>query len=77
MDLSWMNKGNCFGVDPNIMIPVEKSDEHIAKEICQGCPIKEPCLDYALSHQEDGIWGGTDRRERYKIRKARRLQAGA
>ena len=30
-----------------------------AKQICQGCPIKQDCLTWALEHRESyGVWGG-------------------
>lgn len=39
--------------------------ELIAKELCNECPIKKKCFEYALeTHQEYGIWGGTTPDER-------------
>ena len=36
-----------------------------AKEICRTCPVKRPCLDYAVSIREQhGIWGGLNEVER-------------
>ena len=27
--------------------------------ICRTCPVKQPCLNYAITHQlTDGVWGG-------------------
>lgn len=43
-----------------------------AKEICNGCPVRNACLHEALAvpHSEDyGILGGLDREEREKLRK--------
>jgi WhiB family transcriptional regulator, redox-sensing transcriptional regulator len=43
------------------------------KRICMACPVREECLDYALSNDERfGIWGGLSERER---RRAKRLTA--
>lgn len=40
--------------------------------ICEGCPIRERCREYAIeSNQLFGVWGGTIPYERYKIRKER------
>ena len=39
-----------------------------AKQICSGCPYKEPCLIWAIPHKEIGIWGGTTEMERRRIR---------
>jgi WhiB family redox-sensing transcriptional regulator len=36
-----------------------KSEQAIAAGICKRCPIKHPCLQYALTtNQTHGIWGG-------------------
>ena len=38
----------------------------IAKSICETCPIKVQCLDYAKSTRVYGIWGGTTYEERHQ-----------
>jgi len=43
----------------------QKLVEEIAKGICQRCPIRLVCRDYALSTRVSGIWGGTTEAERY------------
>jgi WhiB family redox-sensing transcriptional regulator len=43
----------------------QKLVEEIAKGICQRCPIRVECLDYAKSTRVAGIWGGTTESERY------------
>lgn len=40
-----------------------------AKQSCFECPIKKPCLDYALEANEIGIWGGTSYVERQEMRR--------
>lgn len=36
-----------------------------AKSICQICPVRQPCLDYANAIREPyGIWGGFTEAER-------------
>ena len=39
--------------------------EEIAKNMCNSCPVKGLCLDYAKSTRVYGIWGGTTYEERY------------
>jgi hypothetical protein len=39
--------------------------EDIAKGICERCPVRVRCRDYALSTRVSGIWGGTTEAERY------------
>ena len=44
-----------------------------AKALCAECPIKERCLEEALNDNEVfGVWGGTGRRDRELLRRARR-----
>lgn len=43
--------------------------EQEAKAICMRCPVQVECLDYAFQGDMWGIWGGTTRVERDKMRK--------
>ncbi len=44
-----------------------------ARMICSGCPVRDPCLQYALSDPLTlGVWGGTTWRERNQMRARRR-----
>ena len=38
-----------------------------AKLICRECPVRAECLEYALAHGEQGIWGGMSEDERADI----------
>lgn len=38
-----------------------------AKEKCGACPYVEGCLNWAVTRGEEGIWGGTDERDRRRI----------
>jgi WhiB family redox-sensing transcriptional regulator len=43
-----------------------------AKKVCARCPVRTPCLDYALRNDERfGVWGGTTERERRRLKKER------
>jgi len=60
--------------DPDWWFPERGSSTKKAKEICNKCPVKEPCLEQALIRGERfGIWGGKSERERRAIRKERRM----
>ena len=48
--------------------------EKEAKAICDECPYKVRCLEYALKNYETGIWGGTTDRQRTTIRKSRKTE---
>lgn len=58
--------------------PVEAKDDSFevlrAKQVCEPCPVKAPCLAFALMNKEpEGVWGGTTLKERKRlIREARR-----
>ncbi len=42
--------------------------EKAAKAICATCPVRQPCLDYALRIREPhGIWGGLNEAERRQL----------
>jgi WhiB family redox-sensing transcriptional regulator len=42
------------------------------KAMCNSCPYRVKCLQWALEHQERGIWGGTTEAERKRIPRASR-----
>lgn len=43
-----------------------------AKRVCLACPVRVPCLDYALKHDERfGVWGGLSERERRRLKRQR------
>ena len=44
------------------------------RQICGSCPMREPCLEYALHVKVLGFWGGTTDGERAKIRRARGIK---
>ena len=41
-----------------------------AKSVCDQCEAKSPCLEFALTtNQDSGVWGGTSEEERRKLRR--------
>jgi WhiB family transcriptional regulator, redox-sensing transcriptional regulator len=78
MDTEWMAKGNCADTSPTTFFPNDGVGVDVARRICADCPVKSPCLEYALAQRIDhGVWGGTSERERRRILRRRRLEAGA
>jgi WhiB family transcriptional regulator, redox-sensing transcriptional regulator len=72
-DTAWMTRRNCRGVD---MFPGDGAGVVAAKRICEDCPVKQRCLDYALANKiAFGVFGGTSERERRRMLKARRRAA--
>lgn len=70
---SWQERAACRGPQAAVFFPpsqAERKDEREARErraktICDGCPVRRECLDYALQIREPhGIWGGLNEVER-------------
>lgn len=73
MDTPWMYDGRCRDHAPEVFFPSDGVGVTTAQQICAGCPVREPCLEYALANRIDhGVWGGTSERERRRIQKRRR-----
>lgn len=78
--------GLCRQVDADLFF-AEDGKSHgshwtIARSICQRCPIKDACLQYAMTteagrsnRQRWGMYGGLTPRERYRLELARRKEA--
>jgi WhiB family redox-sensing transcriptional regulator len=71
--LGWMAQGACQRADPELFFPIAAGGANLprikaAKAICQGCPVRDPCLSYGLATRQDGIWGGTTPDERMAFR---------
>jgi WhiB family redox-sensing transcriptional regulator len=74
----WMAKGLCRSERPSTFFPSDGVGVEVARRICAECPVKAPCLEYALRNGIDhGVWGGTSERERRRIARRRRLAADA
>ena len=71
----WRYRAACRGADLEVFFPGRGEPAEPARQICAGCPVRQPCLDYALSHAiVHGIWGGLAERDRRVLRSR---QAGA
>jgi len=78
MDTAWMTEGKCREIPPAVFFPNDGVGVEVARRICADCPVKQPCLEYALRSRIDhGVWGGTSERERRRIARQRRVDAAA
>lgn len=69
----WWTLAACAGIAPDLFFPGQGEDAAAAKAVCESCPVRTECLDYALDNAEKhGIWGGKSERERRRIRSTRR-----
>jgi WhiB family transcriptional regulator, redox-sensing transcriptional regulator len=67
----------CRSADPDLFFPMAGPraglTEIRAKAVCARCPVREPCLDYAIeTGQPHGVWGGTTVDERHTLAARRR-----
>lgn len=67
---SWQERALCAQTDPEAFFPEKGGSTREAKRICQGCEVRDECLEYALAHDERfGIWGGLSERERRRLKR--------
>ncbi|MGQ0805962.1 MAG: WhiB family transcriptional regulator [Actinomycetota bacterium] len=72
----WMLRALCRERAPEVFFPSDGVGVERARKICGECPVKDECLEYALTYRIDhGVWGGASERERRRILRARRLAA--
>jgi WhiB family transcriptional regulator, redox-sensing transcriptional regulator len=75
-NLTWRQHAACRGLEPEVFYPVTDEQTEEAKAVCRECPVREPCLEYALTNRErDGVWGGATERERRRMIRQRRKSA--
>ena len=76
METEWMQRGLCREIPPAVFFPSDGVGVEAARRICANCPVKEPCLEYALATREkEGVWGGFTARERRRLVRQRRKSA--
>jgi WhiB family transcriptional regulator, redox-sensing transcriptional regulator len=65
----WQYRAACRGTDLNVFFPGRGESAGPARQICAACPVRQPCLDYALRYGITyGIWGGLTERDRRPLR---------
>jgi WhiB family redox-sensing transcriptional regulator len=66
----WMDDAACKGRTTLFFgIAGERPERRVrreaaAREMCAGCPVKEPCRTLARDNRENGFWGGETEEER-------------
>ena len=67
---AWMADGACRGESRDLFFLNKGGDARPAKAICNRCPVRAECLEYAMSNYDlAGIWGGLANRERRRLRR--------
>jgi WhiB family transcriptional regulator, redox-sensing transcriptional regulator len=72
----WQSRGLCRATDSSVFFPPahfehkpEREERELkAKAICADCPVRLPCLEWALAVREPhGVWGGYSESERRQV----------
>ena len=77
---NWREQAACRHEDPDLFFPIGTSGPALmqaeqAKAICRRCPVREPCLEFALdTGQTLGVWGGTGETERRALQRRRKAR---
>jgi WhiB family redox-sensing transcriptional regulator len=79
----WRELGSCRQLDTGLFFPIGQTGEAEvkiarAKKVCVGCPVRQACLEFAITtNQEYGVWGGHSEEERRVIRRQWRARQRA
>jgi len=72
-DVTKFDGALCKGIDTDIFYPevlvLPPTEERYFYKFCSACPAQEACLEWGLSHEKFGIWGGTGPATRRHMRK--------
>lgn len=68
----WRTHGKCSNLSPeeadSVFFLGRGRSPSAAKEFCSNCPVRRPCLFFAIFYNEVGIWAGTTDKERKDLR---------
>jgi len=69
----WMGRAKCAEIgEGDLWFPAEGDGSTIrmAKKLCNECPVRTLCLEYALENNEEhGLWGGKTAADRARMRR--------
>jgi WhiB family redox-sensing transcriptional regulator len=85
-ELAWMDRGACLDTSPHLFfIRTGETYSREVRAICDGCPVRELCLEWALRNDAEqvdmyitkpqGFFGGKTPNQRLRILKERRKEA--
>lgn len=81
----WRTRAACRGMDPDLFLldKSESGDVPKAKAVCRRCPVREDCLEEALTPvyvgenvvKTVGVWGGFSEKQRRELAKIQQVPA--
>lgn len=75
-DRHWRNDAACAEIGPDLFIgDTGIGDPFGVRSVCEGCPVVEACLAFAIETRSVGVWGGmtTQQRWNYAARERARV----
>jgi len=76
-ELVWRADAECTRLDLTVeqrqrwFFPMRGESVDEALAVCRRCPVVEPCLEHALTYNEQGVWGATTGSHRRDIKHER------
>ena len=72
----WQRWASCRGAGTDLWFPTASTTK-AAKAVCRACPVRRPCLEYAITSSMalEGIWAGTTEEARAQMRRVRKAGA--
>ena len=61
----------CRDTDGNVFFPVRGQSAGPAKRLCNTCPVRDDCREWAIRFEPNGVWGGMSAEERSEERRRR------
>ena len=71
----WIADAACAEVGGDYWHPERGEPNRDAKRVCGLCAVRTECLEYALTNDEHGVWGGMSEQERQRIKRVRAAAA--
>ncbi len=65
--IPWADDAMCKDMDTEVFFGI--TEPRVLRVICNACPVKAECLDYAVRNLEFGFWGGKSEEERKSLRR--------
>lgn len=72
--MDWRHRAICRDEPAELFFPVgdagpAQAQLAEAKAVCDRCPVVSDCLEWALAHEDVGVWGGQSEQERRALRR--------
>lgn len=74
-DQQWRSHAACAGQDTDDWFPARGASLRHLRAICDACPVKTECAEFALEHRiPEGVFGGLSAKQRRRILRDRGVE---